>query len=105
MATINVTTREGNREQIEASEGEPLMVALRDQNMEVEATCGGQVSCATCHIHVAPEWFAKLDAAGDEETELLADLEHSTEHSRLACQITVSSALDGLGCTVAPFEG
>ena len=105
MATINVTTREGNLERIEAAEGEPLMVALRDQNMEVEATCGGQLSCATCHIHVAPQWFGKVDAAGDEELELLMELAYSTEHSRLSCQIIVHPALDGFACTVAPFEG
>ena len=41
MATINVTDRQGNQLQVEATSGEPLMYALRDLRNGVEAICGG----------------------------------------------------------------
>ncbi len=104
MATINVTDREGNQLELPATNGEPLMYALRDIRNGVEAICGGMCSCATCHVYVDADWVGRLPDREPEEHELLAELEGFQENSRLSCQIEVSDALDGLKVTVAPEE-
>ncbi|MBM4196682.1 MAG: 2Fe-2S iron-sulfur cluster binding domain-containing protein [Gammaproteobacteria bacterium] len=105
MAKIHVTDREGRKLDIDAKDGLTLMEPLRDVADGVEALCGGMCSCSTCHIFVSPEWSAKLPAAKDDEMELLQGSEcYKPGESRLACQVRVSAALDGLSLVIAPAE-
>ena len=54
------------------------------------------MACSTCHVIVDSEWAAKLPAALANEEDML-DLTYGvTRTSRLACQITVTDALNGL---------
>lgn len=66
----------------------------------IEGVCGGSMACATCHVHIHPDWAARVEAAGNEKTEEETDtLEMASnvcEFSRLSCQIEVTEALDGL---------
>lgn len=105
MAVIHVTDRDGNQHRLEATKGGLLMEVLRDEGMGIEAICGGQCACATCHCYIDTDWFSKLEEGDEYEQELLAYLDaHDAERSRLTCQIKVSEALDGLVLTVAPEE-
>lgn len=104
MTRINIVTRNGDEVEIESPEGEPLMWALRDQNLDVEAVCGGAVSCATCHVYIAEDWYEKLEAPDEFETALLDDLVHTTQSSRLSCQVIMNEKLDGLRLAIAPSE-
>lgn len=104
MPQITVQDREGNILEVEATEGYSLMETLRDIDNGVEAICGGMCSCATCHIYVADDWMAKLSPCGDEEQEILEDLQFRQENSRLSCQINVDASLEGIRVTVAPEE-
>ena len=104
MALIRVTSRDGAKHEIEAPAGDPLMWTLRDNNIDVEAVCGGAASCATCHIYVAAPWRDQLPAPDDMETALLEDLVHVRPESRLSCQITMTEELNGMTCEVAPYE-
>ena len=49
MATIHVTDRDGHAHRLQAPAGSILMEVLRDEGMGIEAICGGQCACATCH--------------------------------------------------------
>lgn len=106
MATIHLTDRDGNKHDIEASNGEILMEVLRDQDDEyVEGTCGGQCACGTCHVYVEPDWLAKLAAQSDDEQmmlEAIGELIDVKDNSRLSCQITMDDSLDGITLEVAP---
>jgi len=106
MATIYVKDREGEDYVVEIDAGSTLMEPLRELNGGVvEALCGGMCSCATCHVFVAPEWFAKLPPRSDDELELLEGTECFNEgQSRLCCQVEMTNELDGLHLTVAPEE-
>lgn len=105
MAKINVTTRAGTAVTIEGKLGHTLMENLRDNDLDVEAVCGGSCSCATCHVFVDDAWLAKLPARTPDELELV---EQTTffkgANSRLSCQIKFTEALDGIAVTVAPEE-
>ena len=105
MATIHVTGRDGNFHRLEAAAGSILMEVLRDEGMGIEAICGGQCACATCHCLIEPGWFETLGAAGDDELNLVSSLDaYDAGRSRLTCQLEVSDAIDGLSLTVAPEE-
>lgn len=80
------------------------MEALREHEVGVEAVCHGSLSCATCHVIVADEWFGKVGAPDEDEKSLLEDLVHSGPTSRLSCQLIVTDAMDGISITVAPPE-
>ena len=59
--------------------------------------CGGNLSCATCHVVVPEDWVAAV--GGPESTEdFMLDITEAPrrETSRLSCQIEMTEALDGL---------
>ena len=104
MPKINITTRTGNKVAVDAAAGQTLMEILRDRN-DVEALCGGQRACATCHVHIDESWMAIVGAAGEDEAGLLEFSMERQPNSRLSCQIHLSDAMDGLSLTVAAAEG
>ncbi len=104
MAKIHITNREGVESEIEGEIGISVMENLRDNDYELEAICGGQCSCATCHIYIDDAWTEKTGERSDEETELLEELECMQPGSRLSCQIEFTEDLDGLKLVVAPDE-
>ena len=102
MPQITVVDHSGNERTVEAPLGRTLMEAIRDSGFdELLALCGGCGSCATCHVHVDPEHFAKLPAIADDEDDLLDSSGHRTEYSRLSCQIPVTEAIEGMKVTIA----
>lgn len=104
MARIHVTDRAGESRVVEGRTGMSVMETLRDLDNGVEALCGGMCSCATCHSFIGPAWQDRLPPRSDEEEELLSELEHFSENSRLTCQLVFSEELDGLTLTIAPEE-
>jgi ferredoxin, 2Fe-2S len=105
MLSLAVTNREGERITLNVEPGLTVMEALRENGFdELMAICGGCCSCATCHVFVDPAALSKLPALSDDENELLESSSHRTDVSRLACQITLSEALDGLHVTIAPED-
>ena len=102
MPQLIVTTREGEERVITGEAGLSVMEVLRDGGIdEVLALCGGCCSCATCHVHVDPEFAAKLPPMSADEDDLLDSSSDRDARSRLSCQIPFSDALDGLRVTVA----
>ncbi len=105
MPTIHVTTRNGERRDVEAETGKSLMENLRDGGIdEILALCGGNCSCATCHVHVDRAWLEKLPPMSADEDDLLESSDARQDVSRLSCQIPVTDVLDGLAVTVAPED-
>jgi 2Fe-2S ferredoxin len=104
MPLLRVVDRDGAEHQVEAKAGLKIMETLRELDYGVAAICGGMCSCATCHIFIDPEWAAKLPPPMSDERELLGELAHHQENSRLSCQVEVTEALAGLRITIAPDE-
>jgi len=96
MPVINFIKSDGTSHAIDAKEGANLMEVGRDSNMGVEGTCGGSLSCATCHVIFDAQGFALVGGASEDEMDML-DLAYGVEEtSRLGCQIKVTDALDGI---------
>ncbi|MEO6041951.1 MAG: 2Fe-2S iron-sulfur cluster-binding protein [Croceibacterium sp.] len=102
MPRLIVTTREGETREVEAPAGLTVMEAIRDNGFdELLALCGGCCSCATCHVHVDPEFAALLPAITADEDDLLDSSDDRDSTSRLSCQIPFTDALDGLKVRIA----
>ena len=105
MPKLVVVDRAGTEKTVEVSAGLTVMEGIRDNGFdELLALCGGCCSCATCHVHVDPEWADKLEPISEDENDLLDSSDHRTEASRLSCQISLTDALDGLKVTIAPED-
>ena len=105
MPRLNIVTRAGEAHEVEGRAGWSVMENIREHGFdELLALCGGCLSCATCHVHVDPEWFGRLKPAGRDEDDLLGTSEHRVETSRLSCQILFSHELDGLRVRIAPED-
>ncbi len=102
MAKLIVTDRSGAEHAVEGQDGLSVMEIIRDAGMdELLALCGGCCSCATCHVHVDPEFADKLAPMSEDENDLLDSSDHRDETSRLSCQIPFKADLDGLKVTIA----
>ena len=102
MGIVYATDRDGIEHQLTARRGHSLMEILRDAGLPVEAICGGQCICSTCHIYIDAAWAPRLQAASGAEQVMVEDSGHHQPHSRLACQVDYSDALDGIRLTLAP---
>jgi 2Fe-2S ferredoxin len=78
--------------------GRNLMEAAVAANVPgVVGECGGSLSCATCHVHVAEDWATATGTPGDFE-EAMLDVSDAPRGptSRLSCQIVMAPGLDGI---------
>lgn len=102
MPTLRIVNRAGIESTVEAGEGLTVMEAIRDNGFdELLALCGGCCSCATCHVHVDPDYADRLPAMSEDEDDLLESSDHRDATSRLSCQIPFTADLDGLRVTIA----
>ncbi|REE00205.1 2Fe-2S iron-sulfur cluster-binding protein [Marinoscillum furvescens] len=101
MAKITFITQTGTQITAEASSGN-IMELAKENNVEgIDGDCGGVCSCATCHVHVAPEHFDKVGKASEIEEDMLELDDNANEYSRLGCQIEISEDLNGIVLQVA----
>ncbi|MDB5695922.1 MAG: ferredoxin [Sphingomonas bacterium] len=81
--------------------GDRLLDAAQAAGLPLEGTCDGDMACATCHVIVDPADFPRLSPASGDEEDLLDLAYAATRTSRLACQIILADALDGLTVRIA----
>ena len=102
MPKLIVVNRAGEEREVIGESGLSVMEVIRENGFdELLALCGGCCSCATCHVHVDPEFAAKLPPMSEDENDLLDCASDRDERSRLSCQIRFGDALDGLRVTIA----
>ena len=97
MTKVTFIEHDGTRHEVTATPGLSLMRAAIDNKVPgIDADCGGQCACATCHVYVDAAWEPKLGERGDMEKDMLNFAATTQPNSRLSCQITITEALDGL---------
>ena len=97
---VRFVTAKGETVDAEGDEGLSLLEVAQAAGMPLEGTCEGQMACSTCHVLVAPDWFERLPAASEEEEDMLDLAAGARRTSRLACQIVLDEASDGLAVTI-----
>ncbi|MEM6633282.1 MAG: 2Fe-2S iron-sulfur cluster-binding protein [Bacteroidota bacterium] len=101
MAKITFITQEDEKIVTEGDSGSVMELAVAHNIKGIDGDCGGVCSCATCHVHVAPEFFDKLAAASEIEKDMLEFDDNADAYSRLACQLQVNESLNGIVLRVA----
>jgi 2Fe-2S ferredoxin len=89
---------DGSRRPIDAATGDSVMAtAVRNGIAGIIGECGGNRSCATCHVYVDDEFAPRVGPPGDLEDDML-DLAVADRRatSRLSCQIKLTEDLDGI---------
>lgn len=91
---------DGSRREVEAPVGDSILDIAQNNGFAMEGACEGVMSCSTCHVIVAGEWFGRLPAASDDEEDMLDFAPGLTQTSRLGCQIVMAEELDGFSVTL-----
>jgi iron-sulfur cluster assembly protein len=81
--------------------GENLLERLLEQGVELAHDCGGTLACASCRV-VVREGLESLDAASEDELDMLDRAATLEPGARLACQTTGGEA--DLVIEIAPHE-
>ncbi|XOV87558.1 MAG: 2Fe-2S iron-sulfur cluster-binding protein [Pseudomonadota bacterium] len=105
MAKIKFIQHDGTETVVEAANGSTVMNAAVDNLVPgIDADCGGECSCATCHVVVSDEWIAVVGKPSEQEESML-DLNPDREaNSRLSCQIKVTDDIDGIVVQLPEFQ-
>lgn len=106
MPDITFLLADGSEIGFEAPEGVSLMQAATGYGVPgIVAECGGAARCATCHVHVAPDWIDRLPPPGDAERDMLDfTADERGPGSRLSCQVQLTADLQGLVVRVPEFQ-
>ena len=98
MPSVHCIEPDGREVDLEIPSGQTLMRGALDAGVAgIEAQCGGNCLCSTCHCYVDAEWLGVIEAPSDDELFMLANVAAERRpNSRLSCQIVLQPELDGL---------
>ena len=97
MPKITYIEHNGTAHTAEVPIGKSVMEGAVNNNIPgIDADCGGECACATCHVYVDEAWTAKTGSPSAMEESMLDFANELQPNSRLSCQIKVTDDLDGL---------
>lgn len=106
MPKVVFVLPDGTQTGVDAREGDSVMLAATQNGVGgIVAECGGNASCATCHVWVRDDFAPLLDPPGDMEEDLLdLAVTERRDGSRLSCQVVTTTELDGLTVEIPPVQ-
>ncbi len=105
MATMTFVEHDGTAHTVDIQEGRSMMQTAMDNGVPgIDADCGGSCACGTCHVIVEADWAGIAGTATADELQILDMTPEKEAHSRLSCQITTSSAMDGMVVRLPEFQ-
>ncbi|MFH5824599.1 2Fe-2S iron-sulfur cluster-binding protein [Georgenia sp. AZ-5] len=69
-----------------------MQVAVRADVPGIIGECGGDLSCATCHVYVKDQ--SPFKRRTEDEEDLLELADNVCDNSRLSCQLALTDAVD-----------
>jgi 2Fe-2S ferredoxin len=97
MVRVTFIAPSGTATTLDGDVGQSVMDIGKRAGIEnMIGECGGSAACATCHVHVAAGWIGRVGPPSDNEADLLDFARGRRADSRLACQIRLVPALEGL---------
>jgi 2Fe-2S ferredoxin len=97
MPKITFIEHSGQQHSVEAEVGQSVMqVAMNNMVPGIIADCGGNCSCATCHVYINGDWASHVTPPAEDEKAMLECALHTRDTSRLSCQVAVTPELDGM---------
>jgi 2Fe-2S ferredoxin len=95
MVRITFIDAAGEHHSVEAQPGQSLMEAATAELIPgIIAECGGELTCATCHVYVEAEYAGCFDPPQEDELEMLECALDPGPTSRLSCQLQLTDALE-----------
>ena len=105
MTTVTFIEADGTRHEVQARNDRSLMqAAVQNALPGIDTDCDGKCLCATCHVILPEEWYARLGDPNPDEKVMLDPTPERAPTSRLSCQILVTEALDGLVVQLPAFQ-
>lgn len=102
MPALIFIAPDGTRTTVAAAIGTSLMDTATGHNVDgILADCGGSCACATCHCYIGEPWLHLLTPVNEMEDAMLEVVKDRQASSRLACQVRITDAMDGMEVTVA----
>ena len=99
MPKVTYVEFNGTAHTVDVPVGTSVMRGAVDNNIPgIDADCGGECACATCHVYVEAPWLPQvgLPEPGSQEASMLSFAAVAQPDSRLSCQIKMTDELDGL---------
>ncbi len=99
-STVKIAFRSGDwgPEEFDVPVGTVLAKYIVEKKMpNLKMSCGGDMICGRCHVHLTDDLFAKTIEAfpiSEDEEDTLDDNDR-TPNSRLSCQLKVTPEFDG----------
>ena len=102
MITIKFITLDGVTIEAKGESGSTLLELATEYNVEgIVAECGGACACATCHVYLDSNYKDKVVKAEPHEEDMISILDDYDDNSRLACQVTLTEAMNDMTVRVA----
>ena len=101
MPKVIFVHNDGSQRVIDAGLGDTVMAtAVRNGVPGIVGECGGNRSCATCHVYVDADFMPLVGSPGDLEDDMLdLGVSDRRDNSRLSCQIVLDERLEGISVT------
>ncbi|MFP6808096.1 MAG: 2Fe-2S iron-sulfur cluster-binding protein [Pseudomonadales bacterium] len=105
MPTVKFIEHNGTEHLVEGTTGDSLMIIATGNLIPgIDADCGGECSCATCHVLIDDTWLKKTGEISETESSMLDLNPDRTANSRLSCQIDMTEELDGIVIQLPEFQ-
>jgi 2Fe-2S ferredoxin len=105
MGHITFVEHDGGQHLVDIVDGKSLMQIAVDNGVPgIDADCGGECACGTCHVIIDDQWKNSIGAADGDELRMLEMTPERTPTSRLSCQIQISNAMDGMIVHLPQFQ-
>ncbi len=105
MSKVTFVKFDGEQLCYDAENGTSVMKAAKDHNVPgIDADCGGECNCATCHVYVDEKWMPKVGMPHGAEEAIMSLNPDRQPTSRLSCQIKITDELNGLVVRLPEFQ-
>lgn len=83
------------RKAVKGKLGDNLLNVAKQNKIDLEGACGGELSCSTCHVVLEEEIYNRIPPKKEEEEDMLDLAWGLTETSRLGCQVKLEKFMEG----------
>ncbi len=105
MSRVTFVKFDDEQLSFDAENGTSVMQVAKDHNVPgIDADCGGECNCATCHVYVDEKWMPKVGMPHSAEEAIMSLNPDRQPNSRLCCQIKITDELNGLVVRLPEFQ-
>lgn len=105
MGQIIFVEHDGQQHVVDLVAGQSLMQLAVDNSVpRIDADCGGECACGTCHVILEPQWLEMAGQAAADELQMLDMTPERAPTSRLSCCVQITDAMDGMVVHLPEFQ-